>query len=75
VAQQHKSGRAVGGEVLGPVIFLLRVAFRLPRDKFPKDLPCGPDLGNLLKRLMDALCETVFSGSGGEILVLLRLRI
>ena len=65
MAQQDKSSRAVGGEALGPVILLLRVTFRLPRDKSLKDVPYGPDLDNLLKRRTDGLCETVFSGGRG----------
>jgi Holliday junction resolvase RusA-like endonuclease len=45
---------------------LLKVTFILPEDKFPKDFPYGPDLDNLLKRFLDALNETVFSGSRGK---------
>ena len=33
----------------------MEVEFILPSDKFPNDFPCGPDLDNLLKRLLDAL--------------------
>ncbi|MGO9585738.1 MAG: RusA family crossover junction endodeoxyribonuclease [Limisphaerales bacterium] len=44
---------------------VLRVTFRLPRDKFPPDFPYGPDLDNLLKRLMDALGHTIFAISKG----------
>jgi Holliday junction resolvase RusA-like endonuclease len=43
----------------------LKATFRLPPDKFPKDFPYGPDLDNLLKRFLDALEKTVFSGSSG----------
>lgn len=39
----------------------LDVEFILPADKFPADLPCGPDLDNLLKRLLDGLWKTIFS--------------
>lgn len=39
------------------------VTFLLPPDKFPRDFPYGPDLDNLLKRLFDALNETVFSAA------------
>lgn len=41
----------------GPV--QLNAFFLLPPDKYPADLPHGPDLDNLLKRLLDALSETV----------------
>lgn len=41
----------------GPV--QLNAFFLLPPDKYPADLPYGPDLDNLLKRLLDALSETV----------------
>lgn len=41
----------------GPV--QLNAFFLLPPDKYPADLPLGPDLDNLLKRLLDALSETV----------------
>jgi len=44
---------------------VLRVTFLLPGDKFPKDFPYGPDLDNLLKRLLDALGKTVFSETAG----------
>ena len=44
---------------------VLRVTFRLPSNKFPKDFRYGPDLDNLLKRLLDALGETVFSKAHG----------
>jgi len=45
---------------------ILRVTFHLPADKFPKDLPYGPDLDNLMKRLLDALNETIFSQTEGK---------
>jgi Holliday junction resolvase RusA-like endonuclease len=37
------------------------IAFILPEDKYPADCPYGPDLDNLLKRLFDALTNTIFS--------------
>jgi len=37
----------------------LSAEFVLPGDKYPKDFPQGPDLDNLLKRLLDALQKTV----------------
>ena len=45
---------------------LMRVTFRLPPDKFPLDHRFGNDLDNLLKRLFDALNETVFSDAPGN---------
>jgi len=45
---------------------VLRVTFLLPPNKFPRDLPYGPDLDNLLKRFLDALNETVFSEIQGK---------
>lgn len=39
--------------------------FILPIDKFPKDFPFGMDLDNLLKRLLDALGQTVLSEAPG----------
>jgi Holliday junction resolvase RusA-like endonuclease len=50
--------------VKGPCI--LRVAFLLPENKFPLDHPYGSDLDNLVKRLCDALQETVLSESPGK---------
>ena len=44
---------------------LMKVTFFLPANKFPSDLPHGPDLDNLLKRFMDALKKTVFSEAEG----------
>jgi len=45
---------------------ILRVTFLLPLNKFPLDLPYGPDLDNLMKRLCDALNETIFSNTNGK---------
>lgn len=42
------------------------VMFVLPADKYPTDQPYGPDLDNLLKRLLDAMNETVFSEVPGK---------
>jgi Holliday junction resolvase RusA-like endonuclease len=44
---------------------ILRVTFLLPPDKFPPDSPYGPDLDSLLKRLLDALNETIFKDTQG----------
>ena len=44
---------------------VVKVTFLLPPDKFPADYPYGPDLDNLLKRLLDALNKTVFSEAKG----------
>lgn len=44
----------------------LRAIFILPPDKYPTDLRYGPDLDNLLKRLQDALNETIFSKAPGK---------
>jgi Holliday junction resolvase RusA-like endonuclease len=44
---------------------ILNVTFLLPPDKFPDDFPYGPDLDNLLKRLLDALNETIFKDTPG----------
>jgi Holliday junction resolvase RusA-like endonuclease len=38
----------------------LKVTFLLPPNKFPTDFPYGPDLDNLLKRLLDGLHKTIF---------------
>jgi Holliday junction resolvase RusA-like endonuclease len=43
----------------------LKVTFRLPDNKFPKDHPYGSDLDNLLKRFCDALQRTIFSEAPG----------
>jgi Holliday junction resolvase RusA-like endonuclease len=45
---------------------ILKVTFLLPPDKFPTDLPYGPDLDNLLKRFLDALKETVLKDTLGQ---------
>lgn len=45
---------------------ILRVTFLLPKNKYPSDLKYGSDLDNLLKRLLDALSQTVFSESKGK---------
>jgi len=45
---------------------ILRVMFLLPVNKFPKDLPYGPDLDNLMKRFSDALNQTIFSRAAGK---------
>lgn len=42
------------------------VSFVLPLDKFPTDHPYGPDLDNLVKRLFDALNETIFTEMPGK---------
>ena len=44
----------------------LFVQYVLPEDKYPLDHPYGPDLDNLLKRLLDALNQTVFSEVAGK---------
>lgn len=51
-------------KVTGPC--LVRVTFRLARDKFHKMNPYGTDLDNLLKRFFDALGKTVFSEAPGR---------
>lgn len=43
----------------------LKVTFLLPPNKFPTDFPYGPDLDNLLKRLLDGLHKTIFSATAG----------
>jgi len=45
---------------------ILKATLLLPPDKFPVDFPYGPDLDNLLKRLLDALNKTVFSETSGS---------
>ena len=42
------------------------ITFVLPLNKYPTDHPYGSDLDNLLKRLFDALNETVFSVAAGK---------
>jgi len=44
---------------------ILKVTFLLPPDKYPKNLPYGPDLDNLLKRFLDLLNGTVFCEASG----------
>ncbi|MBF0107184.1 MAG: RusA family crossover junction endodeoxyribonuclease [Deltaproteobacteria bacterium] len=44
----------------------MKTTFLLPPDKFPKNLPYGPDLDNLLKRFFDALNTTIFSNVMGR---------
>lgn len=51
-------------KVKGPC--LVRVTFRLPREKFHDGNPFGNDIDNLLKRLFDALGRTVFSDVPGK---------
>ncbi|MFC2049631.1 RusA family crossover junction endodeoxyribonuclease [Chloroflexota bacterium] len=51
-------------KVQGPCYMI--VVFVLPKDKYPSDHPHGPDLDNLMKRLLDALNNTVFSGVAGK---------
>jgi hypothetical protein len=43
-----------------------KITFFLPPNKFPRDVPYGPDLDNLLKRFMDALNGTVFADAPGR---------
>jgi Holliday junction resolvase RusA-like endonuclease len=45
---------------------LVRVTFRLSREKFHDSNPFGTDLDNLLKRFFDALGQTVFSDAPGK---------
>jgi len=40
---------------------IMKVTFLLPPDKYPRDMPYGPDLDNLLKRLLDDLKRTILS--------------
>ena len=42
------------------------VVFVLPADEYPSDHPYGPDLDNLMKRLLDALNDTIFSEVAGK---------
>lgn len=51
-------------KVKGPV--LVRVSFKLAKDKFHDVNPYGTDLDNLLKRFFDALSKTVFSEAPGK---------
>ena len=50
-------------KVKGPCA--MGVFFVLPEDKYPSDLPYGPDLDNYLKRLCDGLNQTIFSDVQG----------
>ena len=50
--------------VKGPCYMI--VVFVLPKNKYPLDHPYGPDLDNLMKRLLDALNDTVFSEVAGK---------
>ena len=43
----------------------MKVTFLLPPDKYPRDMPYGPDLDNLLKRLLDDLKRTILSEARG----------
>lgn len=45
---------------------ILKITFLLPPDKYPADLPYGPDLDNLVKRLCDALNKTIFKDAEGK---------
>jgi Holliday junction resolvase RusA-like endonuclease len=51
-------------KVTGPC--LLRVTFRLPKEKFHEKNPFGTDLDNLLKRFLDALSRRVFCDAPGK---------
>lgn len=51
-------------KVTGPC--LVRVTFKLSREKFHDANPFGTDLDNLLKRFFDALSQTVFSDAPGK---------
>ena len=51
-------------KISGPV--LVRVTFKLTREKFHEANPYGTDLDNLLKRFFDALSKTVFSDAPGK---------
>lgn len=43
----------------------MKITFFLPPNKYPSDLPYGPDLDNLLKRFFDALNKTILSKAPG----------
>ena len=45
---------------------IMKVTFLLPPDKYPRNLPFGSDLDNLLKRFLDALNNTIFSNTNGK---------
>ena len=51
-------------KVNGPV--LVRVTFRLSREKFHEANPYGTDIDNLLKRFLDALSMTILSEAPGK---------
>jgi Holliday junction resolvase RusA-like endonuclease len=51
-------------KIRGPV--LVRVTFKLSREKCHDANPYGTDLDNLLKRFFDALGQTVFSDAPGK---------
>jgi len=51
-------------KVSGPC--LVRVTFKLSKEKFHDANPYGTDLDNLLKRFFDALGKTVFSEAPGK---------
>jgi Holliday junction resolvase RusA-like endonuclease len=51
-------------KIKGPC--LVRVTFRLSREKFHEVSPYGADIDNLLKRFLDALAQTVFSEAPGK---------
>ncbi len=51
-------------KVEGPCFMI--VVFVLPENKYPSDLPYGPDLDNLMKRLFDALNHTILSKVPGK---------
>jgi Holliday junction resolvase RusA-like endonuclease len=44
----------------------MSVVFVLHEDSYPLDLPYGTDVDNLMKRLLDALKDTVFSEVEGK---------
>jgi len=52
----------------------MSVSFIFPEDKFPADFPYGPDLDNCLKRLCDALGQTIFSDVRGTDSAIVDLR-
>ena len=52
---------------------VMSVFFALPEEKYPTDLPYGPDLDNYLKRLCDALNQTIFSDAPGRDSVIIDL--
>ena len=58
-------------KIHGPISMNLK--FILPLDKYPTDHPYGPDLDNLLKRLFDALNDTVLSEVEGNDGAIVRL--